>query len=298
MAATHPRLLFPVTIGVGAAERKIEFDEGGGDISATISASELDVFVRGSVPNASDICNLIAAAMTLAGANTYGVTVDTDGNVTIARTAGANNFSLHWNTDASSTFYGRILGFDVSADDGPGTTFTSDYQHRYGWYPEKFLIDGYRFFSTAVVGGARSLGGQQYVQQWKTDIRGVLRIDFVPVVKLRYFRVSGTRLLAAAGEDNEAFSSSSDDSALVGLGMDAASFTFPSNHPVGFYEWARTGGRFEIHPDVDSQDQFITAVIDADEIERWGGDLTEAAELIQERGEKYRVEVPWRPYVT
>ena len=44
-------------------------------------------------------------------------------------------FSIEWSTGAhAGSTVGPLLGFTVSADDTGGFTYTSDYQHQYGWY--------------------------------------------------------------------------------------------------------------------------------------------------------------------
>ena len=264
-----PRLIWEVTID--ASNDRLEFDEGGGALGAVLTQG--DFYLRGGGAAGSDLAANIAAAMSLAGANTYTVTISDNGTVTIARSAGALNFTLHWLTDGTNETgrIGAILGFDVTADDGPGTSFASDGQHRYGWYPEKPLLDGRRVIQTAVAGGARSMGNQQYAQEWATDWRTTLRIDFVPAVKVRNRDIDGTFVDAAA--INESFS---------GAGL-------------RFYETARTGARFEVHPDTTDHASFATCVVDAAEA-GWWQDQDEATPLLMEAGERYRVLIPVRAY--
>ena len=267
-----PRLLWEVTID--ASNDRLDFNEAGvGNLIATLTQG--DFYLRGGAPLATDMANNVAAAMNAAPGvtNTYTVTIADNGTVAIARSAGAANFSLLWATGAGgeSGAIGAILGFDVTADDGPGTSFASDAQHRYGWYPEKPLLDGRRKMETAVAGAARSMGTQQYAQEWATDWRTTLRIDFVPAAKVRSRDIDGTFVDATA--INESFAGSA----------------------LTFYENARQGTRFEVHPDTTSHAAFETCVIDPNEM-GWWRDQGEATPLLMERGERYRVLIPVRPY--
>ncbi len=265
----HPRFLWEVTID--ASNDALEFDEGGGPLTALLTHA--DYYLRGGGVAGTDLLQHIAAQMSAVGANTYGVTRDSSGTVTIARTAGVAAFSLHWNSGPADTqAIANILGYSTLADDGPGTSFPGDFQHRYGWYPEQHLLDGRRRFETATAGASRSLGHQQYTQQWETDWRAVARIDFVRQLKVRYADVDGTVL----GAINQAFSSG------------------PAGSWEGFYDAARRGVRFEFHPD-ESIISAATAVIDPG-AQDWFEDIEAAAELLLERGERYRVTVPMRPY--
>jgi hypothetical protein len=47
------------------------------------------------------------------------------------------NFDLLWTTTAATSI-GSILGFDITADDTGAASYTSDYQHKYGWYPHRY----------------------------------------------------------------------------------------------------------------------------------------------------------------
>ncbi len=47
--------------------------------------------------------------------------------------------SILWNTGTNTaTTIGEVLGFDVSADDSAAVSYTSDYQHQYGWYAVRY----------------------------------------------------------------------------------------------------------------------------------------------------------------
>lgn len=273
---THPRFLNRLTVQAGAGSglrtfsANFRFDEGGGQLTAAIPAATYYVRRNGAgIWAASGLLNAIETAMNVVGANTYSVTQSTTGFVTIARSAGVAAFTLRWNTGTAPLFDGTVLGFDTSANDGPGTSFTSDWQHRFGWYPEVYLLDGYRYFPTATIGSARSLGGQQYTQRWNTDERGVARVDFVPAAKVRFHDLNQYVL----GDRHESFSHSWNTAW------------------EGFYEIARDGVPFEIHPDVATV-QFLEAVVDPNKVD-WCRDFENAAELQLERGERYRVTIPW-----
>lgn len=267
----QPRCIWEVAIT--AANDRLEFDEGGGALAAVIPQG--NYYLRGGGAAATDLLQTLETLLTLAGANTYAVTVSDTGRVTIARSAGALNFTLHWATDGTgeSAAIGWILGFNTAADDGPGTTFTSDYQHRYGWYPGKELLDGRRIIQRATAGATRALGGQQYAQVWETGWRTTARIDFVPRTKVRQRDIDGTWLLSAA-EAHEAFGGST----------------------ITFYEHARAGGRFEFHANVASHAAFATVVIDPSKAD-WFEDQEEATPLLLEAGERYRALLPMLLYV-
>ncbi len=282
IAVTHPRFLNRLTVQAGAGSglrifsANFRFDEGGGELTGTITPGTY--YVRrnggGAVLPTGGLLNAIEMALNTAPgvANTYSVTQSTTGFVTIARSAGVANFTLRWATGVAPRFDGSVLGFDTSANDGPGTTFTADWQHRFGWYPEQYLLDGYRYFPTATVGSARSLGGQQYTQRWNTDERGVARVDFVLPGKIRFHDL---------------------DQYVLGARHQSFSHSFNTSWE-GFYEIARDGVPFEVHPNVATVGG-IEAVLDPDEID-WMRDIDEAATLQLEAGERYRVTVPWRSY--
>lgn len=270
---SHPRFLWEVTIG--PSNDQLEFDEGAAALTANLTAG--DYYLRGGGAAGTDLLQHIAWAMTAAAgaANIYGVTVSSTGTVTIARIAGPNNFTLHWSTGPGDTrAIANILGYSTLADDGPGTSFPSDFQHRFGWYPEMHLLDGRRRFPTATAGAARSLGAQQWTQQWATDFRALARIDFVPRAKIRRVDVDGT----VVGDTNESLTT--DGNSLY----------------EGFYDAARRGVRFEFYPNVAAIASGLM-VIDPDESE-WFTDFESAAELLMEAGERYRVLVPMRPFVS
>ena len=169
-----PRFLWEVTID--ASNDRLIFDEGGLDLWADIALG--DYYLRGAGFPVSDLLAAVAVAMNapnpgspgFPSGNVYGVVVDTTGTVMIYRVGGPNQFSLHWATGGADTAaIGTTLGYSVAADDGPGVSFVSDYQHQYGWYPEKDLLDGWRRQQLNVGGALRSTGRQQYAQQWVGD---------------------------------------------------------------------------------------------------------------------------------
>ena len=269
-----PRFIWPVTVvatvsdGLSEAQQNLRFDEGGGELTAAIALG--DWFIRGGGAAGTDLLQQIATKMTAAGGQVYTVTRSTTGRVTIAA-PGA--FTLRWNTGTAPLFDGAVIGFSTAANDTGTNTYTSDNQHRFGWYPEQRILDGNRRMEDAIAGGLRSLGNQQWVQQWQTDYHALARIDWVRVAKIRYGNVDGT---------------------VVGTLHE----TLTSNQATtwrGFYDAARLGIRFEFHPDT-SVIASATAVIDPGT--PWMEDIEEAATLLMDRGERYRVVVPMRPYTT
>jgi len=299
MAVTNPRILWPVTIEAGV-NQDLDITENAVPGTAVLDAG--DFVPREAAPVSwtpatqvpGDILDNVEQNLkgATASANTYSVTISDTGIVTIARATGADAFELLWNTGGAETqALARILGFSTAADDTGATSYVGDYQCRYAWYPEKFLVDGYRYKPSAFSAAADSMGGQTYTQQWMTKMRGEYRIDFVSRGKIRYHDAHEIRALAAVGEDNEAFTTGEDDDIGSGSG-----FSKDANLAPGFYEWARRGGRFELHPDVTTHDEFVLAVIDPDAAE-WRDSIDAAAELMEIRGERYRVTIPWREFV-
>ena len=106
---------FEVYMGLGS-NRWIDFDEGGGELSASVVAG---------IYNANSLCTAIKTAMEAVGANTYTVTYD---DLTKKFTiAGSGSFSLLWNTGSHPNNLGDDIGFDISADDTGASTYMADY---------------------------------------------------------------------------------------------------------------------------------------------------------------------------
>ena len=282
MPASNPRLLWPVTVTAATNDTRsvvqnFRFREGAGpELTALLTTG--DYSLRGGGTVGTDLLAELQTRLNAAGANTYEVSRTTTGRVRIRRTAGVATFTLLWSTGTDPQFDGTVLGFNIAADDGPTTDITSDFQSRFVWHPSQLAIDGYRWFPTATAGVSRSLAGQQYTQQWATSRRGVLRIEWVRVAKVRTTDVDGELQYTAGTQLYEQLSN----------GLETSW--------EGFYESARAGRRFEIAIDeAATGSAFLTAVIDH-EAREWFEDFDSVAEVIMERGERYRVTIPWELY--
>jgi len=105
--------LFIVHAGVSDS---IDFDEGGAELTATLSAGNL---------NGQTLATEVETQLNAEGALTYTVTYDdTTGLFTIAA---SGNFTLRWNTGTNKAVDASgILGFSDAADDTGADTYTSD----------------------------------------------------------------------------------------------------------------------------------------------------------------------------
>lgn len=106
--------LFTIT---AASNDKIDFDEGGAELTATLTA--------GSYTGTS-LATEVKTQMDAAG-GTYTVSYsESTGKFTIARAAG--NFTLRWQSGTNTAkTAGVTLGFNVAANDTGADTYTSDY---------------------------------------------------------------------------------------------------------------------------------------------------------------------------
>ena len=111
---TYPVLLSAVVVTSAAADGRIRFVEGAGNLNADLRPGTY--FLRGDGA-ADDLCLEIKTALEATGANTYsvGVSFDVDADnatatVTITRTAGADTCSLSF-ASGSTTFDPALIGF-------------------------------------------------------------------------------------------------------------------------------------------------------------------------------------------
>lgn len=102
---------------IDATNNAIDFDEGGGELNATIASATY---------TPSGLESAIKTALEAAGAETYTITYSTStGKWTIA--TGGGTLSLLWDTGINSaTSVGTTIGFDVSANDTGSTSYISD----------------------------------------------------------------------------------------------------------------------------------------------------------------------------
>jgi hypothetical protein len=126
--ATAGTMLFDtVTVKEITAGGFIDFDEGGAELTATLTA--------GSYTGTS-LATEVKTQLDAAG-GTYTVDYsETTGKFTIAR--GAGNFTLRWLAGAHAYLAtGTIIGFNVTADDTGAATYTSDYRRIH--YPAEYI---------------------------------------------------------------------------------------------------------------------------------------------------------------
>lgn len=102
---------------IGATNKYIDFDEGGAELTATITPATY---------NAQTLCTEIKTQMEVAGALTFTVTYsETTGKFTVAATG---NFTLRWQSGTNTANTAGVpLGFAVAANDTGAATYTGDY---------------------------------------------------------------------------------------------------------------------------------------------------------------------------
>jgi len=108
---------------VDTGNQWVDFNEGGGELSAQIPAGNYD---------ASSLCDAIKAAMELVGTLTYTVTYsDTSNKFTVASTA---TFSLLWASGSHlASSIGLDIGFDVGSDDTGASSYTGDFPRMHNY---------------------------------------------------------------------------------------------------------------------------------------------------------------------
>ena len=115
---------------VSAANNKVDFDEGGAELTGTIASGSY---------NATTLAAAIKVALDDAGALTYTVTFSaTTKKFTIAA---PTQFSLHWNTGTNKAVdISTMCGYSDAADDSGAITYTADtvavgvaYVHTFQW---------------------------------------------------------------------------------------------------------------------------------------------------------------------
>lgn len=102
---------------ITTSNQKIDFDEGGGALVATVSTGTY---------SASTLATEIKTQLEAVGGDTYTITYDaTTGKWTLASDGGTLSFLWDTGGNKASSIAGTI-GFDDSADDTGSTTYTSD----------------------------------------------------------------------------------------------------------------------------------------------------------------------------
>lgn len=105
------------TFTISSSNNKLDFNEGGGDLAATITTGTY---------TATTLATEIKTRLDAAGGDTYTVTYSTStGRWTISSDGGT--LSLLWDSGTnSSNTIGDSIGFTTSADDTGATSYTSD----------------------------------------------------------------------------------------------------------------------------------------------------------------------------
>ena len=134
-------------IAASAENLYIDFDEGGGELTATLTQDWY---------NGQTLAAEIKVRMDAAGGQVYTVTYsESAAKFTISATG---NFTLRWKTgthgsDGTDTHAGTTLGFDDTANNGPGTTFTSDNRRIHWPYEDLYrdLLTAYQYNFIAIL---------------------------------------------------------------------------------------------------------------------------------------------------
>jgi hypothetical protein len=113
-----------ITLGVNDA---LDFDEGGGELNATLTANVYD----GTPTNTlDDLAADIETQLEATGADLYTVTYDADGDnqkFVITNDSQTTSFSILWATGTNTaTSCASAIGFDNSADDTGAWSYTAD----------------------------------------------------------------------------------------------------------------------------------------------------------------------------
>jgi len=112
---------FPLVpeIVIDSSNNKIDFNEGGGDLVATLTEGVYDVV---------DLMTEIKTQLESAGALTYTITRNVYQNI---RIQASGSFSLLWNTGANAAnSAGKTIGYSILTDDSGSNTYDADYQFR------------------------------------------------------------------------------------------------------------------------------------------------------------------------
>jgi len=121
-------------ITIDSTNKYLDVTSGaGGDETVTLTEQDYDDMVA--------LCSAIQTGLQALGGTwasaTCAVSYTTTpvGKVVIDSQQAGDTCGLEWatGTNAANTV-GDILGFDTSADDTGAYSYTSDYQHQYGWY--------------------------------------------------------------------------------------------------------------------------------------------------------------------
>jgi len=118
-----PGSLFVITISAARGNNKLDFDEGGGELTATVG----DV----STSTLATVAAAVKAALDAAGGDTYTVTYDGDGDhsrrLRISSDGGTLTLKISTGTNVASSAW-DMLGWDLAADKSGATDYLADYQ--------------------------------------------------------------------------------------------------------------------------------------------------------------------------
>lgn len=112
---------------IAAANDKLDFDEGAGELTGTLTAGTYD---------ATSLAAEIKTQLDAAGADVYTVTHDaTSGKFTLA--SDGSTFTLRWSTGTNAaTSIGTSIGFDVNSNDTGLLSYTADFA---AWHTEEWI---------------------------------------------------------------------------------------------------------------------------------------------------------------
>jgi len=111
---------------IGSDNKTLEFDEGGGDLTATLTEGEY---------SGETLAEEIDTQLDAAGGWAYGCSYSrTTFKFTITCVGG--NPTLHWNTDATTQELAKTLGYSTAADDAGAASYEADEARRNYWIDE------------------------------------------------------------------------------------------------------------------------------------------------------------------
>jgi hypothetical protein len=220
MAIPRPKILTAITVPTGGWDWTLYLSNGGQygtKCTANLAAGTYYM----AADNQSDcfifaLCTAMQAIIS-GGAVDYDLMIDIDPtthkvNIHFDDNAGAldNDIKLAWTEDDSDEI-GKVLGFDVSADDTSTTTdnptFVADYHHAYGWYADEdgLLLDFLVEDETEFMGlQSRAISGKVKTQQLVADrFNNTLSLQYLTRAKTFSQNVGYTTASVTPYERNE-----------------------------------------------------------------------------------------------
>ena len=128
----YPCLQNQIVIDSTKKHIDIESEDGGVELVTAVEGTYIDIHAL-----LAHLQTLLQAKGANWGATT--VTVSATGIVTTDSNQSAKWVSILWDTGANTlTSMAGVLGYDNSADDTGAYSYAGDWQHMYGWYPQKW----------------------------------------------------------------------------------------------------------------------------------------------------------------